>query len=62
MTPITTPNATPTIIQKDNILDTVLTIIRRKEAWEKEGRAIKRLEAIYQNEISEASKQLHKTR
>lgn len=45
-----------------NILDTIFNIIRRREAWEKEGKAIKRLEAIYRDEIQEASKQLHRTR
>jgi len=43
-------------------LDTIFNIIRRKEAWEKEGKAIKKLEAIYRDEMAEASKQLHRTR
>lgn len=43
-------------------LDTIFNLIRRKEAWEKEGKAIKKLEAIYRDEIREASKQLHRTR
>lgn len=44
------------------MLDTIFLIIRRKEAWVKEGNAIEKLEAIYRDEIKEASKQLHRTR
>ncbi len=43
-------------------LDTIFNIIRRKEAHIKEWKAIARLEAIYADEIREASKQLHRTR
>ena len=43
-------------------LDTVSNIIRRKEAHIKEWKAIQKLEAIYQDEIKEASHQLHRTR
>jgi len=43
-------------------LDTIFNIIRRKEAWEKEGKAIRKMESIYAEEIKEASKQLHRTR
>jgi hypothetical protein len=43
-------------------LDTIFNIIRRKEAWKKEGEAIKKLEAIYQSEISKAKDALHRTR
>ena len=44
------------------MLDTIFLIIRRKEAWVKEGKAIEKLEAIYKDEIKEASTQLHRTR
>lgn len=45
-----------------SMLDTIFLIIRRKEAWVKEGKAIEKLEAIYRDEIKEASTQLHRTR
>lgn len=44
------------------MLDTIFAIIRRKEAHIKEGKAIEKLEAIYRDEIKEASTQLHRTR
>lgn len=43
------------------ILDSLFSIIKRRQDWVKEWKAIDKLEAIYQDELKEISKQLHTT-
>lgn len=54
----------PTVIKwasKKAILDQLFAIIQRREAWKKEGKAIDKLESIYEGELASISKQLHRT-
>lgn len=45
-----------------NILDTLLVIIKRKQDHWKEGKAIRKLEAIYQSELKSIQDKMHRTK
>lgn len=52
---------TLTTTQDQNILDILMVIIKRKQDYEKEGKAIKKLEAIYSEELKAIASKMHKT-
>lgn len=50
---------TITTTENKTLMENLLTIISRREAWKKEGRDIDKLESIYRDELSQIQKQMH---
>lgn len=50
---------TITTTENKTLMENLLTIISRREAWKKEGIDIDKLESIYRDELSQIQKQMH---
>ncbi len=50
---------TITTTENKTLMENLLMIISRREAWKKEGRDIDKLESIYRDELSQIQKQMH---
>jgi len=50
---------TITTTENKTLMENLLMIISRREAWKKEGIDIDKLESIYRDELSQIQKQMH---